>query len=140
MKTNKEQQKFNSNPAAFIEKAIRDYIANNPNNRFLTFREDAIWDNPVIGFASGDDPLFQDYKTIIGDFHVTPREVLEMYIDFTARGDKTKLTHVSVISFALPATLKTRESNRGKIKSVLSVGTTPVLKARRPSPAFPGIW
>ena len=35
-----------------------------------------------------------------------------MYIDSTSRGDKDKLPNVSVISFAVPATLKTRESNR----------------------------
>ncbi|HEX7474421.1 MAG TPA: 4Fe-4S double cluster binding domain-containing protein [Dehalococcoidales bacterium] len=116
MKTNREQQQFNSNPASSIEKAIRDYIANNPNNRFLAFPEEAIWDSPVVGFANGNDPIFQEYKTIIGDFHLTPREVLETYIDTTVRGDKSKLAHISVISFALPATLKTRESNRRENK------------------------
>jgi epoxyqueuosine reductase len=103
---------FESNPVQYIEKLIRDYIAESPNNRFLQFPEDTIWDEPLIGYANGDDPLFGEFKKIIGDYHVTPREALNMYIDSTARGNKEKLSNISVISFVLPATLKTRESNR----------------------------
>ena len=110
------RRRFHSDPAGFIEQAIQEYLSNSPNNHFSAFPEDIIWDRPLVGFADGNDPLFQEYKRIIGDFHVTPREVLEMYIDATARGDKNRLCDVSVISFALPATAKTRASNRAENK------------------------
>jgi epoxyqueuosine reductase len=103
---------FETKPVYYIEKTIRDYLAESPNNRFRHFPADPIWEDAVIGYASGDDPLFGEYKKIIGDFHVTPREAVNMYIDSTAWGDAEKLPHVSVISFALTAALKTRESNR----------------------------
>jgi len=32
---------------------------------------------PIIKFASADDPLFTEYKTIIGNDHLTPGEALQ---------------------------------------------------------------
>jgi epoxyqueuosine reductase len=115
-----QRESFAKDPAQYLRKAIRTYVRNSPNNRFPAFPEDLIWDDALIGFAAGDDPIFREFKTVIGEFHVTPREALEMYLDTTSYGDKSKLTNVSVISFVLPATLKTRRSNRGET-SVCSV-------------------
>jgi len=115
-----EKNNFQKNPAQFLERAIKDYTENSVNNRFQAFPGERIWDEPLIGFANGDDPLFQEYKTIIGDFHFTPREVLENYIDTTSYGDKNQLPHISVISFVLPANEKTRLSNR-KVDAVCSL-------------------
>ena len=35
------------------------------------------FDEPMVGFASARDPIFREYKTIIGDFHLTPLEIFE---------------------------------------------------------------
>lgn len=35
------------------------------------------FDAPLVGFASALDPLFDEYKRVIGDFHLTPRELFE---------------------------------------------------------------
>ncbi|MBM3143061.1 MAG: epoxyqueuosine reductase [Chloroflexi bacterium] len=94
-----------------MEKAIKEYVAQNPGNRHQAFGGDHIFDEPLVGFADGDDAIFQDYKAIIGDFHFTPREALEKHL----KSKKCKEEHpanVSVISFVLPATHKTRVSNR----------------------------
>jgi epoxyqueuosine reductase len=115
-----DQKQFKAKPAEFLEKAIKDYVKNSPNNRFIAFPGDLIWDEPLVGFAEGSDPLFQQYKTLIGDFHMTPREVMEMHIDARGWGDKRFLSDISVISFALPSALDTRLSNR-KESSVCSV-------------------
>ncbi|WP_273266996.1 hypothetical protein [Flexistipes sinusarabici] len=32
---------------------------------------------PLVGFASVNNPLFSDYKNIIGDFHYHPKEFFE---------------------------------------------------------------
>jgi epoxyqueuosine reductase len=100
------------NYAQIIEKAIKDYVAHSPNNRFNGFPDAPIWDEPLVGFADGGDPLYQEYKKIIGDFHVSPREVLERYIDSTGWCEKKDLSRVSVISFVLPISKATRQSNR----------------------------
>ncbi|MBI2851538.1 MAG: epoxyqueuosine reductase [Chloroflexi bacterium] len=99
-----------TNPAAFFEAAIGNYIASSPNNVMPSFPGEHIWDEPVVAFASGDDPLFQDYKKIIGDFHFTPREALETHIERSAYPYHPE--KVSVITWALPSTRATRLSMR----------------------------
>jgi epoxyqueuosine reductase len=102
---------FEENAAAFLEKAIKEYVAKNPANRLESFDDGCIFDEPLVGFADGDDAIFRDYKTIIGDFHLTPREVLEKYLE-SKEGIQKRPSEVSVISFVLPVTYETRLSLR----------------------------
>ena len=37
---------------------------------------DRAFDSPLIGFSSGDDPIYRDFKEHVGPFHWTPVEVL----------------------------------------------------------------
>jgi epoxyqueuosine reductase QueG len=84
-----------------VETAIRDlirsFVRDNSGNRFPG-SGDPYFDEPLIGFAAANDPLFANYKRIIGAFHQTPSEILD-----GAR---------SVICWVLPITRTTRESNR----------------------------
>lgn len=57
-----------------------------------------IYDEPLVGFAAATDPLFQQYKEVIGPFHLTPRELLP--------------TAATVIVWILPMSLAVRSSNR----------------------------
>ena len=56
------------------------------------------FDEPLVGFADAEDPIFHQYKTIIGDFHRTPQEILP--------AAKT------VIVWVLPIAAAARLSNR----------------------------
>ena len=56
------------------------------------------FDEPLVGFADADDPLFDEYKTIIGNFHRKPREILA----------EAK----TVIVWVLPISGVARQSNR----------------------------
>ncbi len=76
---------------------IRRFVNESPANRFPE-GEGRYFDEPLVGYASADDPLFADYKRIIGPFHLTPRELLPQAM--------------TVISWVLPITQSTRESNR----------------------------
>lgn len=111
MASSLNRELFEADPAVFLEKAIKDYVATSPGNRFKSFDGGRIFDEPLVGFADGDDAIFQDYKAIIGDFHITPREALEKHLDLkgSRRGYPAQ---VSVISFILPVTYKTRLSLR----------------------------
>lgn len=80
-----------------IRDAIRQFVRERPENRFPDAGE-PYFDAPLVGFAAAGDPLFTEYKQIIGDFHQTPGEILD--------GAAT------VICWVLPVTLATRESNR----------------------------
>ncbi|MFW6056508.1 MAG: epoxyqueuosine reductase, partial [Chloroflexota bacterium] len=54
---------------------IRHLVHTSRRNQLHRIDNSPIFEEPLIGVADGDDPLFQSYKTIIGDFHLTPREV-----------------------------------------------------------------
>ncbi len=64
-----------------------------------------------MGFADGDDPLFQEYKSIIGDFHLTPREALGKYLREQLNVEPPQFDDISVICWILPAAKEVRLSN-----------------------------
>ncbi len=105
---------FEANPNLFLENTIKAYIATSPLNCLTTFNNAPIFDEPVVAFANGEDALFQDLKKVIGDFHLTPREALEKYVQTKRwrRGIKGNTENVSVISWALPIPNQTRLSER----------------------------
>jgi ferredoxin len=103
---------FSKDPLAFLSKAIKEYTAKSPLNRLRAFSNEPIFDEPLVAFADGDDPLFQDYKGIIGDFHLTPREALKLHLHGKGPISGEDPPTVSVIAWALPITKKTRVSMR----------------------------
>jgi epoxyqueuosine reductase len=105
-------RQFKANPPLFLEKTIKEYVATSPGNQLPAFSNEPIFDEPLVGFADGDDPIFLKYKEerIIGAFHYTPREILEKHLAHNNGGGERKPEHVSVISYALPFTNKTRLS------------------------------
>lgn len=107
-----EPELFKANPAAFLENAIREYVARSSSNRLQAFHGDPIFDEPLVSFANGDDAIFQDYKAIIGDFHLTPREALEKHLRCEVSREQERPPCVSVISWILPVTYQTRLSLR----------------------------
>lgn len=76
---------------------IGRFVGESPDNRFPDTGE-PYFDAPLVGFAAATDPLFAEYRRIIGDFHRSPGEILA--------GAAT------VICWVLPVTRATRESNR----------------------------
>ncbi len=107
-------KQFKANPPSFLEKAIKEYVAASAVNRLPAFSNEPIFDEPLVGFADGDDPIFLEYKEerIIGALHYTPREILEKHIAQRTGGDGKKPNYSSVISYILPITHKTRLSLR----------------------------
>jgi hypothetical protein len=71
---------FPADPCRFLENAIGEYIRISPLNHLTAFNSLPIVDEPLVDFADGDDGIFQDLKTVIGEFHLTPREIMEKYI------------------------------------------------------------
>ena len=102
---------FEADAAAFLEEAIKDYVATSPENRLQAFDGGRIFDEPLVGFADGDDAIFRDYKEIIADFHLTPREALAKHLE-SKGGSHANLPVISVISYVLPITYETRLSLR----------------------------
>ena len=101
-----ERKRLTPHPKEFIEGAIAKFIKESPANR-RKLDGGKYWDKPLVGFASGNDPLFKQYKKIIGKFHHTPLEIFGLTF-----GQKEKPQNLSVISWVLPTAEDIRKSNR----------------------------
>jgi len=106
------KERFQADSARFLEERIKVYVHHSPRNRLQAFGGAPIFEEPLVGFADGDDPIFLEYKTIIGDFHLTPREALAKHLEETSGVAPPQSPTVSVISWVLPITQETRLSNR----------------------------
>ena len=111
----KEAQEFKANPARYIKTAIIKYTADSPLNRLPDYDNEPVIAEPLVGFANGYDPIFNEFKkeSIIGDFHLTPLEALKVYSE---KQKKQKVdiqpAALSVISVAFTLTKETRQSNK----------------------------
>jgi ferredoxin len=115
--TKEEKVIFLKNPNNVLEQLIKNFIKESEQNRRTQLGYGVYWDEPLVGFASGMDPLFFEYKTLIGSFHLTPREVISAALKERGRSLLlSEIEQISVISWVLPAAEDTRKSNRKEDK------------------------
>ena len=92
-----------------MQKTVRDeivrFVLESQENRHLDGGE-RFFDEPLVGFASAADPLFTEYKRIIGPFHRTPASFL------ATEPDAQAMLQGTVICWILPVTRATRKTNR----------------------------
>jgi epoxyqueuosine reductase len=105
---------FRTDPCRFLENSIKHYIRDSPLNHLTAFNNLPIVDEPIVGFADGDDQIFQDLKTIIGEFHLTPREIMEKYIAGKRWqfGAPANIEKIGIVSWALPLAKEVRVGER----------------------------
>jgi len=96
-------------PAQFIKEGIKAFVRTSPLNRIPMMDNQIIYDEPLVQFAGGDDPIFTEYKTIIDPTHLTPGEALAQTFN---KSPEDIPAHLSVISWVLPFTRKIRGTNR----------------------------
>jgi len=94
--------------AAWIEEIVRDFVRDDPGNAMGAGSDEPAWGEPLVGFARGDDPLFDRYKEVIGEFHWAPQEAFALAFP-DAPAEPSELT---VISYVLPQTAATKADNR----------------------------
>lgn len=93
----------------FIDK-IQDFLKNDESNR-MNLVDGSLIFNPdiIVGFVSGNDPIFKEYKEIIGSFHLTP---VEAFSKFCEKNNLTYTTeNLSVVAFVLPINDITKKEN-----------------------------
>lgn len=89
-----------------IVREIKDFVSNSKYNV-----EQAVFAEPLVGFSSGDDVLYDTIKSDIGDFYWTPIDAFrQKYQDRTIDNK-----HLSVISYILPHS-KITKTSQGKEK------------------------
>lgn len=92
-----------------IKNEIKRYFKESKENWFEEIK-DTYYEEPIINFADTEDPLFEEYKKIIGEQHFTPKEAFELaFGEGSYKGG-------TVISVVLPINEKTRKSNRAQEK------------------------
>ncbi len=94
--------------AKWIEEVIRDFVNKSQENTLKNKERDKAWGDPIVGFSSGDDPLYEKYKDYVGPFHLTPFEIFDRtFPQLQAEADQ-----LTVISWILPHTDATKSDNQ----------------------------
>ncbi len=115
--TKDEKVVFLKNPDKVLEQLIKNFIHESIQNRRTQLDHGTYWEEPLVGFASGLDPLFFEYKSLIGSFHLTPREIIARALKEKGRELLlSEMEQISVLSWVLPASEDTRKSNRQEEK------------------------
>ena len=91
-----------------IENLIRDFIANSSQNNMQNEAGDPAWDSALVGFVSGADQIWQQYKEYVGAFHWTPWEVFNQHCP----EENVSAEQLTVISWILPQREFVRKTNR----------------------------
>jgi epoxyqueuosine reductase len=94
-------------PLAWVETLIRDFLNTCPDNTMGPGTEEKSWDESVLGWARGDDPVFQEIKANIGDFLWTPEEIFSL----TFPDIEVAPEELAVLVWILPQRSKTKEDN-----------------------------
>jgi len=92
----------------WIKGVIRDFIAASPHNTMENETGEPAWDDALVGFASGADQIWQQYKEYVGAFHWTPWEVFSQHCP----GEPAGPEELTVISWVLPQRELVRKANR----------------------------
>jgi epoxyqueuosine reductase QueG len=100
------------NLAEWISNIIVDHVVHSPDNSLQNKTREKAFGKPLVGFAGGNDPLFDDYKQHVGPFHWTPLEIFALTFPETA----VTAEELSVISWILPQTDDTKSDNRAQNK------------------------
>jgi epoxyqueuosine reductase QueG len=88
---------------SWIETIVRDYCDSAANSLENGTGEPA-WGAPLLGYARGNDSLFEQLKNDIGDFYWTPADAYQLaYPD-----EEIAPSALTVISYILPQTKATR--------------------------------
>ena len=81
-----------------IEKIITDFIQTSPENTMKMDPDEPSWEEALVGYSSGSDPVFESFKEHVGEFHFTPEEIFNL--EYPEK--KAKAEELTVISWILP--------------------------------------
>lgn len=89
-----------------VKSIIHDIYNGLKSNNFavIGLPEEKMYEAPLIGICSGDDPYFDFLKEHIGSFHWSPQEAFALKY-----GDSPSSDKLSVISMAFPQTQATKD-------------------------------
>ena len=96
--------------STWLEIVIEEFIRSSPENTLKNTFADKAFIEPLVGFSSGDDPIYEYFKEVVGDFHWTPQEAFQIAFP-NQPVDSSELT---AISWILPHITATKIENSGQ--------------------------
>jgi epoxyqueuosine reductase len=93
--------------SGWVESIIHNFWATAAENSLQNQENDRAFEAPLVGFSSGNDPLYQQLKADIGSFYLTPLEAFQKaFPDHAVAAEE-----LSVISWILPHIAQTKADN-----------------------------
>jgi len=106
--TNSGDLPMNEEMQMWLNEIIGAHVKNSPENSLRIEPDEKAWDEVLVGFSSGADPLYEAYKDLVGELHWTPLEVFSIqFPDVVVSPDE-----LTVISWVLPQREATKADNR----------------------------
>lgn len=94
--------------SSWLERAIKDFCLASPENTLKNDTGEPAWEEPLVGFSNGADPLYFRIKEDIGPFYLTPLEIFGLAFPQI----QTSPEDLTVVSWILPQTKATKADNR----------------------------
>lgn len=100
----------------WLRQSIKDFCNESKQNALRDVSNEKAWEEPIIGFSKGDDPLYDTLKEDIGAFYWTP---LEIYRKTFPKEKAVAPEELTIISWILPHTdqIKLEQRRRRKYPS-----------------------
>jgi epoxyqueuosine reductase QueG len=94
----------------WIRGVIEAHIEGSPENTLENGESEPAFEEVLVGFANGADPLFEAYKEHVGPFHFTPLEIFGR----TFPEEIVSPQELTVVSWILPQREATKAENRAQ--------------------------
>lgn len=92
----------------WLSNIVSEFLKDSPENSLKMEPDEKAWDEVLVGFSSGADPLYEAYKDLVGEYHWTPLEIFSIkFPDVVVSPDD-----LTVISWVLPQREPTKADNR----------------------------
>jgi epoxyqueuosine reductase len=91
-----------------VENIITDFMETSPDNSLKMKTEEPAWEEVLLGYSAGDDPVYDSFKEYVGETCFTPAEIFNL----TFPDNPAKPEDLTVISYALIQREAVKEDNR----------------------------
>ena len=105
-----EQHRSLYSESWFLDRITTAVLSHPDNSMEYPFYGERIFDAPLIDFVRGDDPIFTEFKKVIGPFHHTPEEVMAWQAKKNGVAPPPA-EELSVVSIVLPISKVTKKEN-----------------------------
>jgi epoxyqueuosine reductase len=93
---------------SWLKSVMDDFLQRAPENTLEGTGHEKAFEKCLLGFSRGDDPLYAEYKQVVGPFHWTPLEIFDKA--FPQSG--VRADELTVVSWILPHREATKSDNR----------------------------